>query len=376
MKKKLFIVAIVDWAFLSHRLQIALSAKNEGYKVYIVTKNTGLFSNIHEHGLETIEIPFDRSVKSLKSEIGVIKNLRTAIKREKPDIMHNVSLKASIYSSIAGKKYSNILIINAINGLGYSFTSSKSKMFKILIKYMMRNAFKNNNNLKFIFQNIHDRNYFIENKYANKCNSIIIKGSGINLNKIKYHIPIDKNKIIIILAARMLKDKGIIELKDASEILKNKYSQKILFQLVGSIDVENPSGFTETELKSMIIPGYFEWLGFRKDIIRLYERSDIAVLPSYREGLPKALIEACAVGRPIITTNAPGCDECVVENINGFKVSVKDSVGLAKKIEILVNDKNKRLEYGLNSRKLAEHEFDINDVIKRTIKIYKSNKCE
>lgn len=368
-KTKLFIVVNVDWFFLSHRLPIAKAAQKNGYDVTILTQNTGRFDEIKKVGLDVVDIPFKRSGTNILSELRVIYSLKKEFKKGKPDVIHNVALKASIYGSIAAKWAKTGKVINAISGLGFVFSNEKAGLLKSVLLRMMNFAFKSSL-VHFIFQNPDDYRLFEMNGFASDSNSIIIKGSGIDLNVFKFCAPPKNDELVIVLVARMLEDKGIREFKEASDFLMAEYKNKIKWILIGPVDKENPSTLTEDELREMVIPGYFEWLGYQENVDEFYKRSDIVSLPSYREGLPKSLIEACAIGRPIVTTNTPGCKECVDDGINGYLVPVGNSKELADKIKVLIDDEELRVDFGKRSRLKAEKEFSIDNVVEKTLKLY------
>jgi glycosyltransferase involved in cell wall biosynthesis len=199
----------------------------------------------------------------------------------------------------------------------------------------------------------------------------LIKGSGVNLNEFSFEKEISKEKVRLILPARMLYDKGIVEFIEAAKIIKDRVQYKAEFLLVGNCDTENLAGIQEQEIKNMVDEPYIKWIGFKKNIFKVLQEADIVVLPSYREGLPKSLIEACAVGRPIITTDTQGCRECVMDGYNGYLVPVKDREILSNRMALLINDSQKRKIMGENSRILAEKEFSIDLVINKHLEIYK-----
>lgn len=371
-KKKLLIVVNVDWFFLSHRLPIAKAAQKKGFDVTILTQNTGRFEEIKKEGLNVVDIPFKRSGTNILNELKVIYSLKKEFKKHKPDVIHNVALKASIYGSIAGKWTKSGRIINAISGLGFVFSNEKAGFLKKILLKMMDFAFKSSL-VQFIFQNPDDYQLFLEYGFVTEVNSIIIKGSGIDLNNYNYSEQPQNDKLVIVLVARMLEDKGIREFKEASNFLRSQYEHKIKWILVGPVDKENPSTLTENELYEMAVPNYFEWVGYKENIDDFYKESDIVAFPSYREGLPKSLIEACAIGRPIVTTNAPGCKECVDDGINGYLVPIGNSKELADKIKILIDDEDLRVDFGKRSRIKAEKEFSIDNVVTKTLKFYSND---
>ncbi len=368
-KKRLFFVVNVDWFFLSHRLPIALVASKVGYDIWIVTSNTGRFSEISNYGFNTVEVPFERSGTNLFKELKIIWILMQLYIKHKPDIVHHVALKASVYGAIAARISNVPLVVNALSGLGFLFTTPRKTIMQRLVVWLMGWGFRAKNN-RFIFQNIDDFELLGNKGLVQKNNSIIIKGSGVDLNDFSYFPPVTKEKIQIILPARMLKDKGVLEFVKAAKNTKDKHVDICEWLLVGGLDKGNPTGLSKDEVLALEDGEYIRWLGHQNDIKNVFIQSDIVVLPSYREGLPKALIEACAIGRPIVTTNAPGCRECVIDGENGFLVPVKDHKLLAEQIAKLVGDENLRIQFGKRSRWFAEKEFSIDNVVEKTLSIY------
>jgi len=371
--KKIVYFVNVDWFFLSHRLPLALNAIKNNDEVYLITKDTGKRSIIESHKIKFIDINIERSGKNIFKELLLVIIYAKLLMQIKPDICHHVTLKPSIYGSLAArivKPFCNPKIINAISGLGYNFTDSRKSFTQKIMFFLMKLAFKNKN-VRFIFQNKDDSKLFESNKLANDTNTSIIKGSGVDLTKFKFTEKASNGSgIKILLACRMLEDKGVKEFIGAAQLLQDEYIGKVKFVLAGDIDKENLASIDETYLKQNEIKNYIEYLGFVPEMDKLIAQSDIVVLPSYREGLPKVLIEACAIGRPIVTTNSIGCRECVIEKFNGFLVPIKSIVELAEKIKLLINDEKLRVEFGKNSRLLAEREFDINIVINKTFQLY------
>jgi glycosyltransferase involved in cell wall biosynthesis len=367
--KRFFIVVNIDWFFLSHRLPIALEAIKRGYEVYLLSANSGRREEIEKFGIHFIEVPFDRSGNNLFHEWKCIRVLYGNYKRLKPDIIHHVTLKAAILGSVAAKLSGKRNVINAISGFGYNFTDGRNGPLQIMIRLIMKMAFKSNH-FYFILQNPDDVIMMKELGFVPKNHYKLIKGSGVDLTEFLHTELIEKEKLRILFPARILYDKGVMELIRAANLLKLKWNGKLMFVLAGDCDSDNKAVVSKEELEKYLIPGYIEWIGFRKDMISQYQQSDIVVLPSYREGLPKSLIEACAIGRPIITTDVPGCRECVIDGYNGRMVPAKAVEPLAKAIEELCESKEKRIQMGINSRKLAEREFSIEQVVENTFSIY------
>jgi glycosyltransferase involved in cell wall biosynthesis len=368
-KKKIFFVVNVDWFFVSHRLPLSFYAISCGYDVFLLTRNTGYKDSLVKKGIKFIDIPFKRSGSNPIHEIKCIFLLYKFYRKYKPDVIHHVTLKASLLGCISSKLAGRKNVINAISGFGYNFTNERNGLMQRIIKVCMSFSFKNKH-FKFILQNPDDILMIKKMHFTVDSNIHLIKGSGVNLLEY-YFTPAPNNKILkILFPARILLDKGILEFIQAAQNLQNKFYGKIKFILAGDCDTENLSVLNEDELKKILVPNYIEWIGFQIDMISAYKEADIIVLPSYREGLPKALIEACAIGRPIITTDVPGCRECVINEFNGFLVAAKDPDSICNKLEVLISNSDMRKAFGINSRKLAEREFSIQSVIEKTFKIY------
>jgi glycosyltransferase involved in cell wall biosynthesis len=367
---KLLFVVNVDWFFISHRLPLALEALRRNYDVYLVTRDSGCKDSLTDKGIKFINIDFERSGKNPVKELSLISKLKKIYRDVKPDVIHHITLKPSIYGTIAARKAgSKAKIINAVSGLGYTFTDNRKSLSKVFLQGLLKWAF-NDQKSNFIFQNPDDQAFYRELGFLTGKNSVIIKGSGVDENEFAFSAPVKKEKLIVVLLARMLKDKGVIEFIEAALILKNEFGNKAEFWLVGGIDEHNPAHISEAELMEKCEPGYIVWLGHRGDVKDIYKQSDIVCLPSYREGLPKSLIEAMAIGRPIVTTDAIGCRECVDDGMNGFKVPVKDYTQLSNKIKSLLVDENLRLTMGGASRTKMINEFSLKEVVAQTFKLY------
>lgn len=368
--KTLLIVANVDWFFISHRLGIGVAALNEGWKVYVACKNTGRKKEIESYGLVFVDLKFSRSGTNLFEEVLTIIKLYFLYRNLNPDVVHHITLKPVIYGSIISKFLRIKGVVNAISGLGFNFTNNRQTAVKSIIIFLMKFGFKRSN-ISIIFQNTDDKAELIKLGVVNSRNDIVvIKGSGVNLGDYSFSDYPSFTMIRILFPARMLWDKGLGELKIATEVLKNVFCGKIQFLLAGSLDPENKSAVPLSFLDDWVDGDYVQWLGHRQDMIDLYKNCHIVVLPSYREGIPKSLIEACSVGRAIVTTNAIGCKECVDDGINGILVPVKDAIGLAMAIEKLILNPELLISMGLASREIAEQNFDINRVVDDHLRIY------
>lgn len=370
-RPRLLFVVNVDWFFISHRMIIAENALKLGWEVYVACEDTGRSAEIKAKGIKFINFEFSRSGINPLQEIKTLNNFVKLYKGITPDIVHHITLKPVIYGSVIARVLKVKAVVNAISGLGYNFTGDRKSLVQKFMLKLMNFGF-NRKNIKFIFQNDDDFNELRNLGIAiDKDNVIKIKGSGVNLIEFseKEFPPFDK--IIILFPVRMLWDKGVKELREATDLLKEKYSNKIKFILAGLADNDNKAGVPKEYLEEWSYANYVNWVGYEKNMVNLYANSHIVVLPSYREGMPKSLIEACAIGRPIVTTNAIGCTECVDEDINGYKVPVYSVAELSDAIKKLVDDPNKIIEFGKASRAKAEKEFDVKNVVEKHLDIYK-----
>ena len=370
MKTKILFVANVDWFFISHRLVIAEEAKKNGFDVIVAAKDTGRSQEIIDKGIQFINLSFSRSGTNLIREFITLIKVFKIYYILKPDIVHHITLKPVIYGSLIAKVLKIKGVVNAISGLGYNFTEGRKSLVQKVMLLIMKFGF-NRKNVVIIFQNENDQKELTELGVIHPSNLIVrIKGSGVDLEKFHESSFPSFNRIKILLPIRMLWDKGVKELREASDILNKKYYDNVEFILSGLADEDNKAGVPASYLNDWQDGTYVKWIGHQKNMVEVYQNSHIVVLPSYREGMPKSLIEACAIGRAIVTTNAIGCRECVDEGINGLKVPVKDAQSLANAIETLVNNPNRIVEMGKASRLKAKKEFDINFVLQIHSQIY------
>lgn len=359
----------VDWFFISHRLPLALQALKDGYEVYLLTADTGRRKELEAAGIRFIAIPFERSGRNPFHELKCLWLLCKYYRIYRPDVIHHITLKAALLGSLAAKLTFSRKVVNAISGLGYNFTDGRNGVVQKMIRFLIRIAFKSRH-FSFILQNPDDVKMISGLHLVPASHIHLIKGSGVDLDLFRETPPEEKKKLHILFPARILRDKGVMEFIGAARMIREESAGKAVFLLAGDCDKGNLAVLKEADLLPLLDPGYVEWIGFRKDMYAVYRESDIVVLPSYREGLPKSLIEACAVGRPVITTDVPGCRECVREGWNGFLVPAKDFRMLAKAILELVRNGGLRKEFGRHSRLLAEQQFSLKIVVEKHMKIY------
>lgn len=372
MSKKILYFVSEDWYFCSHRLPIARAAKKSGFEVVVVTNVDKYKKIIKNEGFRLIPIKLNRRGKNPLKELSIILKLIKILKNEKPDIIHNVALKPIIYGSIAALFSAKSYVVNAFAGMGYIFTGNdlRHTALKKFFLAFYKLAFLRDKTFG-LFQNSEDQNFLFENNIISAEKSFLIKGSGVNLQKFSFKKEPEDNFIKLVMASRMLWDKGVGELVEASKIL-NKKNIKFKTILVGLPDLHNPESIDEEILNVWDKYSYIEYLGFRNDVSDIISKSNIVALPSYREGLPKFLLEGAACSRAIVTTDVPGCRDVVSNNVNGFLVQPKNVAQLADALEQLINDKKLRQKFGKAGRKIVENKFSEEIVIEKTMNLYES----
>lgn len=370
MKKKLFIVVNQDFFFLSHRLPIGVTAKDAGYDVTIVSEDTGVSDKIREAGLKTINLPINKAGTNIKDEIKTFFFLYKLFRREKPDIVHLVGLKTMLWGSLACRLAGVKAMVSAVCGLGVLFDEEHAHSFMTRSILKVLRVTHKKKRLAVIFQNNDDKAIFLNAKIMKEEQCAFTNGSGINLQNYDYTPEPTDGLIKIIFTARMVEDKGTLILIDAAKKLEAEYKGKVQFLLCGGLDT-NPSGITKEMLESRCDGEYIQWLGHRKDVLELLKQSHIMAFPSwYREGLPKSVIEAEAIGRPVVTTDSVGCRDTVVDGKNGYMIPIKDSDALAMALKKLIDNPELRQTMGKNAREFAVNRFDIKDVVKVHMDVY------
>jgi len=358
-----YVVNDLDF-FISHRLPLAKKAVELGYAVFIISNK---LPTIKHKGIGFRTFSIERSSTSITKNLKSLMELKRIIKDISPDIIHSVTLKSILLSNLVLLFDKNVKKVNAVSGMGYLFTSNRASIALYGLKFILRAIIKLGKP-HFIFQNLDDLTEF--KKLGLKESYSIIKGSGVNKDEYDYTPPKATKKINITFTGRILKDKGVIDLIKAIELLPEGIKSKITVDLFGKIDKENPAHIKEDKLKNLLIPGLILWHGHSDKIKKSLIDSDIYCLPSYREGLPKSTIEAMAIGRPIITTTAPGCDDTVEDGFNGYKVKAGDIEGLSKKLQTLIENKELRIQMGKNSRELFLKNFTLEKVVSQTFELY------
>ncbi len=310
----------------------------------------------------------------IKKELKTLVQTRRLIKVLNVDIVHAVTIKPVIYTGLSLQSISReVGFIAAISGLGYVFTAStfRAKLTKLLVSLMYKFALSCSRKVV-IFQNTSDQGILSEIVNLRERDRTLIKGSGADLSVYSHKPEPVGHKKVVSMACRLLKEKGVYQFVEAARIIKSELPDTE-FWLIGSVDPDNPNSVSQKEVDDWVSEGIVSALGHRDDIPELFAQSHIVTMPSfYGEGVPKVLIEAAACGRPIVTTENPGCRDAIIDKSTGLLVPVRNSDALAIALLELLNDDETRISMGIQAREFAVKEFDVNNVVKRHLEIYDS----
>jgi len=365
---KVLLFANTSWYLYNFRLSLAQALRDQGHEVVLVAPRDEYSQRLIQQGFRWVQFDFStRSINPLR-EIRTLGRLINLYWLEKPDIVHHFTIKCVLYGSLAAHLSGAKRIINSITGLGYVFSGNNAgrRFLQTSIETMYRWILKNT---IVIFENPDDQTFFIQKRIVPVTQSHLIRGAGVNIQRF-VPSPEPPGPPRVILPARFLRDKGIIEFVEAARLLKSQ-GVNARFVLVGKIDANNPSAIAPQELKEWEEEGIIESWGWRTDMEKIYAEAHIVCLPSYREGVPTSLLEAAAAGRPIVTTDAPGCREVVQHGENGLLVPPRQVQPLAQALRQLIEDPQARARMGARSRLIAESEFALEKVISATLALYR-----
>ncbi|MBA8667444.1 glycosyltransferase family 4 protein [Holosporaceae bacterium 'Namur'] len=366
---KIILFSNADWHFVAHLMPIALAAKEKGYDIKVITCVNEHGEEIEKQGLELIPINLERFSLNVFKELRIIFQLISVYKREKPDVVQHFGIKPILYGSIAAIFNKVPKVINTFLGMGFVFISDKLwvKTIRVVFTNLLK-LFMIKKNSIIIVQNKDDKELLLNKNIAKPAQVFAQCSVGIDLKDFLL-LPEPSGKPVFALTARMILDKGIAEFVAAAEIIKNK-GLEAEFWLVGSPDPDNSRSVTEYQLREWEDKKIIKWLGFQNNIKAIWEKAHVAVLPSYREGLSRSLLEAAALGRALITTDAPGCRELVEDGVNGLLVKVKDTNSLAEALEKLIIDNQLRTSLALKARETVVRDYSEEIIVKRMLKFY------
>ncbi|MEA3122522.1 MAG: hypothetical protein QOH33_2107 [Paraburkholderia sp.] len=374
-KQKVILLSNTDWYLFNFRLSLAYTLRERGFDVILLSPDGSYGPKLRELGFCWEVMPMERRSLNPWREIRLVLWLARFFRRERPLLVHGFTIKGAVYGSIAARLAGVPIRINAIDGMGYVFTSQqlRARMLRPVVRYVMRSAFHGERSVV-ILQNSDDIALFRQSRIAADHSLRLIKGTGVNLTRYRPQEPSaspTRAPLRVLLAARLIWEKGIGEYVEASRMLMSE-GRTVLFLLAGSPDEGNPAAIGRSQIEEWVRLGLLVWLGHVGDMPALLSAVDVVVLPSYyREGLPTTLIEGAACALPLITTDAPGCREVVSRNgEDGILIPARDAKALADAIRLLDDDRALGVKLGLAARKKALKEFDESIVLREMLAVY------
>lgn len=357
--------------FFSHRIALAREARRRGFRIALAG------GDVDEHldllaaeGIQPVRISTVARGVSPVGDLRASRALAAAIRRLRPAAVHASGLKVMFLCALAGFQVRLPKVVCIVTGLGTTYINDdlKARVIRLGIEAALRPLLRRSRTAA-VFQNGDDRAYFLKHRVAREDNSLVIKGSGVDPAEYPATPEPADRPVLVVFPARLLLSKGVREFVEAAAMLHRR-GVHARFALVGDLDPANPDALTEGELAAFVERGDVEVQGFRRDMARVFAECHLVCLPSYREGVPKALIEAASSGRAIVSTDVPGCREIVVDGQNGLLAPVRDAVALAAALETLILDAERRQAMGRAGRALVEAEFSTAVVIGRTADLY------
>lgn len=371
---KLLFFVTEDWYFCSHRLPLAVAAKNAGYEVVVVTRVKEHGETIRKAGLRLIHLDLSRRGMNPLKEIATLLELRRIYRNENPDVLHHVALKPVLYGSFIAWIVGCKKMINAMAGMGFLFVSSrkKARLLRPFVVWAFRLLLNRPGNY-LIVQNPYDAGYFKQCNLIDPEKITMIRGAGVDIHHF-VPVPETPGKPVVMLASRLLWDKGVREFVEAAFLLRRQ-GVCARFVLVGDGDPENPANIPSSQIQEWQHTEDIELWGHRNDMAEVISQAHVVCLPSYREGLPKVLLEAASCAKPIVTTDVPGCREIVRHGKNGLLVPARNPVALAEAIKALLDEPEKRCCMGEAGRQIVEQEFAQEVIVAQTLELYNKIKA-
>lgn len=369
-RPRLLFLITEDWYFCSHRLDLARAARDAGFDVLVATRVQDHGKRIEQEGFKLLSIRMIRKSRHPLRELAAVLELVGLYRRERPDIVHHVAMKPILYGSLAARLARVPAVVNAFAGLGYVFIAPGrwAWVVRVLIGRALRWALALPR-ARVVVQNAEDRERLVRDGIVPPGRAVVIRGSGIDTAAFTPG-PASAGEPLVVLASRMLWDKGVREFVEAAGLMKAQ-GVRAKCVLVGMVDEENPAKIPERQLQAWQAEGDIEWWGHRDDMRAVLSAARVVVLPSYREGLPKVLLEAAACARPIVAADVPGCREVVRNGDTGILVPPKNAPALAQAITTLLHDPALCERMGRRGRDLVVKEFSVERIAGETLALYR-----
>ncbi len=371
MPRLLFLVNIPRF-FVSHRLPLALAAREAGYDVHVATSagDADNVARIMQAGFPFHPLPLSQHGTNPRGEVAALRAIHRLYGQLQPDIVHHVTIKAVLYGGLVARQTRVPAVVNALSGLGYVFTAQGGRA--LLLRGGAQMAYRvalSHPNACTLFQNPDDQALFVQHRLVNRARTMVIKGSGVAMEVFQPQ-PETEGRPVVLFAGRLLWQKGVGDFAEAARRLQAEGVQA-RFVVVGYSEPSSPAAVPPQTLQQWQDEGVIEWWGQRDDMPQVFAQAHIVCLPSfYGEGVPRVLIEAAACGRPIITTDTPGCREIVRHEQNGLLTPPHDTTALCAALKRLIEDAALRHNLGAQGRRIAEAEFSLEHVTGETLALY------
>ena len=371
--RTLLFLVNVDWFFSSHRLSVGRAALRAGWRVHIATAITHLRPELEAEGFIVHDVSLKRGSNNPIYIAVYFVRVFLLLRRIRPDVLHTVTIVPVLFGGLAAQLAKVPFVVASISGLGYLFSSPRANLRRKLVGLVYKGAVRRKQDIV-IFQNLDDCAELRRIAYLRREQVVLIPGMGVDIGKFHPSNGTSQASVVVLFAARLLNDKGIREFVEAARLLETR--EDVEFTVVGCPDPGNPESVSGMTLRQFQSSASISWRGFREDMALEYSNADIYVLPSYREGFPKTIMEASASGLPTITTDVPGCRDAVVHGVTGFVVPKRRASALGVAIETLLDEPELRSEMGLNAREHAVANFDQDVIASRHVDIYESLWCK
>jgi len=371
---KALLLANTDWYLYNFRRALARRLQQDGYDLTLVCPPGPYLDRLRDLGFACLPFDLPSNKPSLLQEVKTLLGLIRLYRRERPALVHHFTIRCVLYGSIAARIVGGISVVNALTGMGHVFTADglQARLLRRIVGFLYH-LFLTGAHSRAIFQNHDDLNVFVRSGMTEAAKSHLIPSSGVDCSIFRRPVGRDRPArpvVNVLFASRLIREKGVAEYLEAARLLRGR-NVSARFRLAGDIYEQNPSSLSRSELQAIQADGVVDVLGHVDNIRAVLEDTDIVVLPSYREGCPRILVEAAAMGIPLVATDVPGCREVVDHGVNGYLVPPRHATSLAAAIERLATDDRLRRRFGEASRLMAINNFDESIVLEDTLRVYR-----